>query len=156
MSRAQLILNTKIDRERAAKWVWQAPDRSIVTIRDAKRTGDQNSKLWAMLTEVAVQVPWHGQKLTGEDWKLIFMAALKQEMRIVPNLDGNGFVNLGRSSSRLSKAEFSDLIELIHQFGANHGVVFHDQDSLRPEPVADAPAPEDIPLPAGAGNNLET
>ncbi|WP_253075678.1 recombination protein NinB [Bradyrhizobium sp. 2] len=34
---------------------------------------------------------------------------------------------MGRSSSNLSKSEFSDLIELIHQFGANHGVVFGDQ-----------------------------
>ncbi len=45
---------------------------------------------------------------------------------MVPNLDGTGFVNLGRSSSDLSKSEMSDLIELIHAFGANHGVKFQD------------------------------
>jgi hypothetical protein len=33
---------------------------------------------------------------------------------------------LGRSSSDLSKAEMTDLIDLISAFGANHGVVFHD------------------------------
>jgi hypothetical protein len=43
---------------------------------------------------------------------------------MVPNIDGNGFINLGRSSSDLSKAEFSDLIEIIFAFGAKHGVVF--------------------------------
>lgn len=126
MSRAQITLSGKFDRERAIKWITQAPAGTRVTFRDAKRTEDQNSKLWAMLTEVAVQVPWHGQKLTPEDWKLIFMAALKQEMRIVPNIDGNGFVDLGRSSSRLSKAEFSYLLEIILMFGANHGVKFRD------------------------------
>jgi len=45
---------------------------------------------------------------------------------MVPNIDGSGFVNLGRSSSDLSKAEMTDLIEIIHAFGANHGVVFHE------------------------------
>jgi hypothetical protein len=41
-----------------------------------------------------------------------------------------GFVNLGWSSSDLTVAEMSDLIELIHAFGANHGVVFHDQERV--------------------------
>jgi hypothetical protein len=131
MSRAQITLSGKFDRERAIKWITQAPAGTRVTFRDAKRTEDQNSKLWAMLTEVAVQMPWHGQKLTAEDWKLIFVAALKQEMRIVPNIDGNGFVNLGRSTSRLSKAEFSDLIEIVNAFAANHDVHF------RNDPLAD-------------------
>jgi hypothetical protein len=45
----------------------------------------------------------------------------------VPNIDGTGFVNLGRSSSDLSKQEFIDLIELITAFGAQHGVVFSDE-----------------------------
>ena len=45
----------------------------------------------------------------------------------MPNLEGNGFVNLGRSSSDLTKSEMSDLIELIMAFGANHSVVFRDQ-----------------------------
>ena len=79
-----------------------------------------------MLTDVATQLPWHGQKLLAEDWKFIFLDGLKRELRIVPNMDGTGFVNLGRSSSDLSKAEMSDLMELIAAFGATHGVVFHE------------------------------
>jgi hypothetical protein len=82
--------------------------------------------MWAMLTDLAAQVKWHGLRLAPDDWKLIFLDALKREVRMVPNLDGNGFVSLGRSSSDLSKAEMTDLIDLISAFGANHGVVFHD------------------------------
>jgi hypothetical protein len=33
---------------------------------------------------------------------------------------------LGRSSSKLDKELFSDLIELIQAFGAENGVTFHD------------------------------
>ena len=79
-----------------------------------------------MLTDVARQLPWHGQKLRPDDWKLIFIDALNREQRLVPNIDGTGFVNLGTSSSDLSKAEMGDLMELIAAFGANHGVKFHD------------------------------
>ena len=53
---------------------------------------------------------------------------ISQEMRIVPNLDGNGFVNLGRSSSNLSVAEMAQLIELILAFCAERGVVIFDSD----------------------------
>lgn len=126
MSRAQLTLSSKFDRERACKWIVQAKPGTRVVFKDAKRTTAQNDKMWAALTEVASQVEWHGQKLTPDDWKLIFLDALSREQRLVRNIDNDGFVDLGRSSSNLSKQEFSDLIELIHQFGANHGVTFRD------------------------------
>lgn len=101
------------------------------------RTDDQNRKLWQMLQDVARQVPWFGVKLEKEDWKLVFLASLNREMRIVPNLDNDGFVNLGQSSSKLSKAEFSDLIELIYKFGAEKGVVWTDpKERAEPEQVA--------------------
>lgn len=85
--------------------------------------------MWAMLTEVSVQLPWHGQKLRPDDWKLIFLDALKRELRIVPNIDGTGFVNLGRSSSDLSKEEMGELIELISAFGAEHSVAFREMEA---------------------------
>ena len=81
-----------------------------------------------MLTDIASQLKWHGQKLTTDDWKLVFLDALKREVRAVPAISGVGWVQLGRSSSDLSKAEMSDLMELIAAFGAEHGVVFHDRE----------------------------
>jgi hypothetical protein len=83
--------------------------------------------MWVMLTDIASQLEWHGHKLSTNDWKLLFLDALKREARAVPNLDGNGFVSLGRSSSDLSKQEMGDLLDLIAEFGARHGVVFGDE-----------------------------
>ncbi len=126
MSRAVLILTDKATRQRAATWCLNAPAGCRVEFKEAKRTTDQNALMWASLTEIARQVEWHGLKLSADDWKLMLMAGLNQEMRLVPNIEGNGFVNLGRSSSDLSKAEMGDLIELIFAFGAKHGVVFQE------------------------------
>ena len=128
MSRAVISIVSEADRARAAKWVAQAPAGTRLEFKKAKRSTDQNSRMWAMLTEVAVQLPWHGLKLSPDDWKLIFLDALKRELRTVPNIDGTGFVNLGRSSSDLSKIEMADLITLIEAFGANHGIIFRDME----------------------------
>jgi hypothetical protein len=124
MGRALLILNSDAVRNTAVSWIRKAPPGVRVEFKQPKRSTEQNALMWALLTEVARQVPWHGLRLSADDWKLIFLDALKSEVRMVPNINGNGFVSLGRSSSDLSKAEMTDLIELILAFGANHGVQF--------------------------------
>lgn len=126
MSRHVVTICSQADRDRVARIVAAAPFRSRVEVKAAKRSIPQNDRMWAMLTEVSHQLPWHGVKLRPDDWKLMFLDALKRELRMVPNLDGSGFVNLGRSSSDLTKDEMSDLIELIFKFGAEHGVKFQD------------------------------
>lgn len=126
MTRATLVLVSPAIRQKAAHWVAKLPEGTRVDFKEPKRSLPQNDRMWAMLTDVAAQLPWHGIKLSADDWKLLFLDSLKRELRMVPNIDGNGFVNLGRSSSDLSKAEMTDLIEIIAAFGANHGVVFHD------------------------------
>lgn len=126
MSRALLVLDAPDVREKAKRWIDQAPVGTRVEYKAPKRSLEQNAMMWACLTEVADQVTHHGLKLTTDDWKLIFIDALKRENRIAPNLDGTGFVSLGRSTSDLSKDEMTDLIELILAFGAKHGVIFKD------------------------------
>jgi hypothetical protein len=126
MTRAVVVLNDEQERAKAARWASKLPEGTRVEFKAPKRSLPQNDRMWAMLTDIAIQLPWHGIKLSPDDWKLLFLDSLKRELRMVPNLDGNGFVNLGRSSSDLSKAEMTDLIDLMHAFGANHGVVFHD------------------------------
>jgi len=132
MARAQIVLAFNSDREKAARWCMKLPVNTRVEFKAPKRTLPQNARFWAMLTDVAQQVLWHGVRLTPDDWKLIFLDGLTAELRIVPNIAGTGFVNLGRSSSDLSKAEMGDLMELIAAFGAERGVVFHDQVDLTP------------------------
>lgn len=130
MSRAVVILNSRHEREKASRWCLTAPSGTRVEFKEAKRSIPQNARMWAMLTDVAQQVQWHGQRLSADDWKVVFLAGLNQEMRIVPNLNGNGFVQLGRSSSDLSKQEMGDLMELIAALGAQQGVAFHDREQV--------------------------
>src|SRR3569832_240804 len=126
MSRALVTIRSSADRARIANWASKVPDGTRVEFKETKRSVSQNDLMWGMLTDVSRQLLWHGQQLTPDDWKLIFLDGLKGEVRTVPNLDGNGFVSLRRSSD-LSKDEMSQLIELIAAFGVEHGVEFGDQ-----------------------------
>ena len=126
MSHATIILNTQQARQTAMGWISHAKHGTRVEFKTSKRSIPQNARLHAMLGEIAVAVKWHGLKLSVDDWKLIFMDGLKRELRLVPNLDGTGFVNLGRSTSKLTKEECADLIELVFAFGAKQGVSFQD------------------------------
>jgi hypothetical protein len=127
MSRYLVVLHSRTDREKAHKLIDAAPPGARVEVKTTRRSLDQNSKMWVMLSEIATQVRWHGMKLRPEEFKVIFLDALKRELRAVPSLDGTGFVNIGRSSSDLTKAEMGDLIELMQAFGAEHGVKFADE-----------------------------
>jgi hypothetical protein len=91
---------------------------------------DQNSYFWALLTDIAGQKDYHGIRLSPDDWRLLFLDALKREVRMVPSLEGNGLVSLGRSSSDLSKEEFAQLIEVVHEWAARNGVKFTGVDTL--------------------------
>lgn len=125
MSKRTWKLTGEVAKKAACREILAAPEGYVVTLAEPTRTLDQNSLLWPLLTEVSKQVDWYGNKLTADEWKDVFSASLKKQ-KVVPGLDG-GFVVCGQSTSRMSKREFSDLVELIYAFGAERGVVFSGQ-----------------------------
>jgi len=128
MSRAVLILANDFVRERAIKWIRGAPAGTRIEFKEPKRTLPQNDRMWAMLTDVAAQMKHCGRRYDADEWKVIFLHALGRETRFVPSLDEKTFLPLGFSSSDLSKAEMSELMELIAAWGAEHGVKFGDTE----------------------------
>lgn len=148
MGRALLIINTEADRQKAAHWVSKAPWGARITFQAAKRSVDQNSLMWAALTDVAQQVEHLGQRYTPEAWKILFMHACGREVRFLPGLDGKTFVPWGQSSSDLSKQEMTDLIEFIFSWGAEHGVRFNNEPSEAASPAEDAGSDGDAPQPS--------
>lgn len=122
----QFILAHPVARQRAIDAVRDAPDGYAVTVSEPTRNLEQNAAMWAALTDLAEQVEWYGRYLSAQDWKAVMTASLKK-LEVVPNIDGTGFVALGQSTSKMSKREMSDLLELIHAFGAERGVVFGDE-----------------------------
>lgn len=137
MRKAYFILSHDIARQRAEAAIRTAPEGYVVKISEPTRSLDQNARLWAMLGDVSAQVVWHGRKLDSESWKHVFTSSLKR-MDVVPNLEGTGFVALGLSTSRMSKRELSDIMELIAAFGAEHGVQWSEPRKPAPRERIDA------------------
>jgi hypothetical protein len=131
MSRALLILGRPDIADKAISWIRKAPRGTRLEFRAPKRTTDQNSRFWALLTDFASQVDHGGRRYSPEEWKAIFMHALGQEMRFVPSLDGRTFVPIGMKSSELSVAEMVALQDLIEAEGAKRGVKFHCHDVMQ-------------------------
>lgn len=142
MGRHIVTLANERLREIAIDYVRRAKSGSRVEFKGPKRSSDSNAAMWAMLSDIARQVVWNGQHLDTESWKLVFLDALrrdrKDEMRIVPNLDRTGWVNISPiHSSDLAKSEMSDLLTIIRAFGDQHAVEWSEPQTkgdTRPAP----------------------
>jgi transposase InsO family protein len=127
--RTRLTLWEPVQAHKALADAWphikarlMAGHRLHVEIRQETRSLSQNARLWAMLGEISEQVEWYGHRLTAEEWKDVFSASLKRT-KVVPGLDG-GFVVCGQSTSRMTRAEMSEMQELMEAFGSQRGVRF--------------------------------
>ena len=118
-----ILVNNKV-REYACEAVKTAHDGVVVTIKEPTRSLMQNNRLWALLNDVSRQVDWYGRKLTPDEWKCVFTAALRKQ-DVVPGIDG-GFVVLGLSTSKMSIKDMAELQELISAFGAQRDVKWSD------------------------------
>lgn len=129
MSRALIVIRTAADRIKAATWVHKAPIGTRIDFKAAKRTLDQNSLMWSLLTQVAQQKEHAGRRYTPDQWKVLFMHACGREVQFIPSLDNTTFLPWGQSSSDLSKGEMTELIEFIFSWASQNGVVFHEQEA---------------------------
>jgi hypothetical protein len=72
---------------------------------------------------VRANVKYCGQRMDVEDWKDVLgaavMAARRNELRIVPGIDG-GVVVLGCHTSDMTSSEMGEVIERAYVIGAEH------------------------------------
>lgn len=120
-----VILRGLVQRDLAKRLIDQAPQDAIVKVSAAKRSDDQNAKMWAMLSDISRAKP-EGRSHIPEVWKCIFMAALGHETIFETGLDNRPFP-VGFRTSKLTKAQMSDLIEFIYAYGAQHNVKWSEK-----------------------------
>lgn len=121
MNGQTIVLSGPWASAKAKALIDHAPLGAVVNIREAARSSEQNAKMWAMLSDIARAKP-QGRVLPTEIWKALFMASTGHKMRFEPDLDGEGVVAIGYRSSRLTKAQMSDLIEAMYAYGTAHEV----------------------------------
>lgn len=129
MTRALIVVYGNTERQRAINWASKAPLGTRIEFKAAKRSLDQNSRMWAMLTDVATQKEHAGRKYTPDQWKVLFMHAIGREVQFIPSLDNSTFIPWGQSSSDLSVGEMSELMDFIEAWGVQNGVSFTEHSS---------------------------
>lgn len=125
MSGQTIILRGPSQRQLAKQLIDKAPIDAVVNVRAAKRTLDQNAKMWAMMSDLSRAKP-EGRTHTPEVWKALMMKACGHAVQFEIGLDNEPFP-VGFRSSNLTKAQMIDLIEFAYQYGAENGVVWSDE-----------------------------
>ena len=119
------ILSNEYQRQRAIEFLQTCPLGTVLSAKPSLRTIPQNDKMWGGLSEVALAKP-EGRSHPPHVWKALAMDMAGCKPQWERSLDGNGVVCVGYKSSRLTKAEMSDVIEAIRWYAAQHGVVLRE------------------------------
>lgn len=130
-----LLRLTPGKRDEAHAWVekalrqWRPGSPFILEIKEPSRSLEQNAAMWGLLAQITRQRPTHnGRQMTSDLWKAVFMDALGHEVDYVGSLDGSRVFPLGHRSSQLTKAQMSDLIELMLAWSAEQGLTIEHFD----------------------------
>jgi len=98
-------------------------------IKTANRSCQQNAKYHAMIDEIAQQAQHLGSKWDADSWKrLLVDQFLKDNGQktgvVIPNLAGDGIVQLGMQTRDFTKEQASEFVEWLFAWGAEHGITY--------------------------------
>jgi len=124
-----VILRGQSQRTFAKSLIDGAGPDYVVNVKAPTRNVDQNSKMWAMLSDISRAAP-EGRKWTTEAWKCAFMHSLGHQIQFCEGLDDSGPFPIGFRTSRLTVKQMADLITVIQEYGDRHMVSWST-----PEPV---------------------
>ena len=133
-------------RQRAIDAVGMAPDGVVVTIKEARKSREQEERYHAMFGDIARQVPVNGVRLDQESMKRVLVSAFKIDTKDDPDLRDywkqvsdvpmvvgmrGEIVILGDQTRRFPKPLASALIEWLFALGAEHDVRWTDPAERR-------------------------
>ena len=102
----------------------------VLEVRPQTRSDAQNRLLHAMLGDIARQVEWAGKKRDTDTWRRLLTAAWLrargESVELLPALDGHGVDVVFRHTSKLTRAECSELCEFVMAWCAEHDVTLRD------------------------------
>lgn len=126
---------SKDNREVLIDRIRHLPDGWVVRAGPPTRSSGQNRLFHDIVDAFAKAIPEHGgAKMDAEQWKHLLIVSFAKEtnggeIKLVPDLDGTGLVQIRESSARMSKERASLLIEFCKQQAAVRGVSLEHLDA---------------------------
>ena len=127
----------------AEAWKWaksmlMAGHRLVLTIAPETRSDQQNKLLHAMLGDISKQVEWAGKNRDAEVWKRLLVAAWcrarREQVELLPALDGHGVDIVFRRTSQLTRAECAELCDFVMAWCAENGVTLTETRQWQVDP----------------------
>jgi hypothetical protein len=121
--------------EFAKAWHWAkamltAGHKLQLEVKPSTRSVEQNALLHALLTDISKQVVWAGSKRSPTIWKRLLVAAWcrahNEQVELLPAIDGHGVDIVFRRTSQMTSGEITSLIDFIHAWCNENGVVYMD------------------------------
>ena len=100
-------------------------------IRPASKTREQEKKYHSMIGDIAKQAQHLGSKWDAESWKRLLVDQFCRENdiktgSIIPNLSGDGIVQLGFQTRNFTKEQAIEFVEWLTAWAAQNGVELHE------------------------------
>ena len=107
----------------------QAGKQLTLEIKQSNKSREQEEKYHAMIGEIAKQAQHLGAKWDAESWKRLLVDQFCRDNDIktgvvIPNLSGDGIVQLGFQTRKFTKEQASEFVEWLHAWGAENGVTY--------------------------------
>jgi hypothetical protein len=98
-------------------------------IKDASKSRDQEKLYHELIGQIAKQAQHMGAKWDAESWKRLLVDSYCREKglktgAVIPNLSGDGIVQLGMQTRNFTKEQASEFVEWLHAWGATNGIHF--------------------------------
>ena len=100
----------------------------VMEIKAADKSRDQEQKYHAMISEIATQAEHMGSKWDAESWKRLLVDQFCKDIGlktggVIPNLSGDGIVQLGYQTRKFTKEQASEFVEWLYAWSADNGVL---------------------------------
>jgi len=104
----------------------------VMEIKAADKSREQEEKYHAMISEIATQAQHMGSKWDAESWKRLLVDQFCKDIGlktgvVMPNLSGDGIVQLGFQTRKFTKEQASEFVEWLYVWSAENGVL-HETD----------------------------
>lgn len=102
-------------------------------IKGASKSREQEEKYHAIIGDIAKQAQHMGAKWDAEDWKRLLVHEFCKDKsmptaKVIPNLSGDGIVQLGMQTRKFTKEQASEFVEFLLAWCANNGVELNEKE----------------------------
>ena len=115
-----------------AKPVLESGVALTVEIKRENRSLDQNAMYHSIIHQIAKQARHLGSSWDAESWKRLLVDAYTKEQwsessgQVIPNLTGDGIVQLGLQTRKFTKQQASEFTEWLMAWCAHNGVTINE------------------------------